>query len=165
MDLLELERQDGVVLSRKWTMDDPIEDMLLEIRRVTLARDEKNNVSMMREGLRLVVTGLEVFNERFGFLDLEGWSTETCNDLDKHNQNLARIYRKYWRRTTSSSPEIDVALALLGSAGMHHLKRSMSKTLMAKARGGSVSRSKSKFQTRVMEDSSDEEDVPRSNVR
>ena len=51
-------------------------------------------------------------------------------DLTRHDANLARIYRKYWRRSSSNSPEAEVAFAILGSAGMHHMKRSMSRHML-----------------------------------
>lgn len=54
-------------------MDDPLEDMMLEMRRHSLAMDESAN--MMRDGLKLAVTGIEMVNNRFHLLDLEGWSS------------------------------------------------------------------------------------------
>ena len=44
-------------------------------------------------------------------------------DLEKHNANLTRIYRKYWRRGHSTSPEMDIAMSLIGSMSMYHMKR------------------------------------------
>ena len=129
LDLQQLE-QSGVKLSKQWTVDDRAEDMMLELRRHTLAAEEKKNVTMMRDGLRILVTGIEMANNRMGLLDLEGWSQETCKDLNKHNASLTRIYRKYWRRGVSTSPEWDITLAIFGSMGMHHLRRSMSKQLV-----------------------------------
>ena len=129
LDLRRLEMQ-GVRLSKEWTMEDRLDDMMLEMRRHTLAMDETANVTMMRDGMRLLVTGIEMVNNRFGLLDLEGWSSEVCRDLGKHDANLSRIYRKYWRRSTSTSPEVDICMSLVGSMSLHHMKRKMSKHLM-----------------------------------
>lgn len=131
LDLQTLKMQ-GVRLTRDWTMDDSIDDMTLELRRHVLAMDEKNNVNMMRDGLKMMATGVEMVSTRFGILDLEGWSTELCSDMNKHDPNLARIYRKYWKRGVSNNPERDLAFAIFGSMGMHHLKRTMSKQLMSR---------------------------------
>lgn len=128
-DLYELESK-GVKLTQQWTMNDRLDDMVLEMRKATLRMDEKANVNMMRDGMRIVVTGIEVLNNRLGILDLDGWSSEVCRDLDKHDANFARIYRKYWKRSTSSSPEMDIAMSLVTSMGFHHMKKTMSKQMM-----------------------------------
>ena len=75
-------------------------------------------------------------NNRIGLLDLEGWSSEVCRDLGKHDANLARIYRKYWKRNHSTSPEMDIIMAMIGSMGMYHMKRKMSKQILGKNAGG-----------------------------
>jgi hypothetical protein len=130
-------------------MDDRIEDLMLEMRRHTLAIDERSNVNMMRDGMRLMITGIEMLNSRLGLLDLDGWSTEVCRDLNKHDANLARIYRKYWRRNTTSSPEMSIAMSLVGSMGMHHIRRTMSRNI--------INRTAYPRRRRVPDDSSDEE--------
>lgn len=129
LDLQRLKMQ-GIKLSKEWSIDDRVEDLTLEIRRHTLHLDELSNVQTMRDGLRLVCTGFEMVNNKFGFLDLEGWSSEVCSDLSKHDQNLSRIYRKYWRRGQSSNPELDIAASLFASMGMYHFKRKMSKKIL-----------------------------------
>ena len=133
LDLQQLAVLHGITLTKEWTMEDPLEDMMLEIRRHTLALDEKSNVTMMRDGLKLLITGIELVNSRMGLLDLDGWSSEVCKDLQKHDANLSRIYRKYWKRSTSSSPEMEIARSIAGSMGFHHLKRTMSKHMMGRA--------------------------------
>ena len=136
--LLDLQRfeQQGVRLTRAWTMADRLEDMTLELRRIVLAMDERSNVNMMRDGLKMLVTGVEMVSNRFRILDLEGWSSDVCQDLHRFDSNLGRIYRKYWRRSTSNSPEGEIAFALLGSLGMHHMKRTMTKQMLSGGGGG-----------------------------
>lgn len=166
LDLKQLEMQ-GVRLTREWTMDDRLEDMMLEMRRHTLAMDERANVNMMRDGMKIMVTGIEMMNNRLGLLDLDGWSSDICRDLSKHDANLGRIYRKYWRRSTSTSPEMDIALSLIGSMGLHHMKRTMSKQLMSGAAsqrgfGGMFSSSQKSSRNRPPQTppSSDDEEAP-----
>lgn len=143
-DLREMEAK-GVRLTKAWTMADSLDEMTLEMRRQSLAMDEKSNVGMMRDGLRMLVTGVELLNNRFKLLDLEGWSAEVCNDLPKHDANLARIYRKYCRRGVSRNPEMEIAMSLVGSMGFHHMKRSMARQILKGAtnggRGDATSRS------------------------
>ena len=169
LDLQQLRLSRGVELSREWTMNDRMDDMMLEMRRLTLALDEQTNVGMMRDGMRLFVTGVEMVNTRFGLLDLEGWSAEVCRDLHKQDANLARIYRKYWRRSVSNTPEWDVAASLIGSAGLHHMKRTMSKQMLSRAapvrppaRGANPSAGRTRRSTTELSSSSDEEEEPPS---
>ena len=129
-DLERLKLQ-GVTLSRQWCMDDDVDDMTMELRRHSLALDEKQNVAHMRDGLRMAITGIEFANNKFGLLDLEGWSNEATKELNKHDANLARIYRKYWRRGTSRRPEVEISMSLLSSMGLHHMKRVMAKQVMS----------------------------------
>tara|TARA_A100001015_G_C15018766_1_gene726892 strand:+ start:1121 stop:1960 length:840 start_codon:yes stop_codon:yes gene_type:complete len=155
LDLQRLKMQ-GIKLSKEWSTEDRVEDLTLEIRRHTLHLDEVSNVQTMRDGLRLVCTGFEMMNNKFGLLDLEGWSSEVCNDLNKHDQNLSRIYRKYWRRGQSSNPELDIAASLFASMGMYHFKRKMSKKIL---NPGSRP-SQVKPTPKVYDDSDDDEEAP-----
>ena len=155
MDLQRLKLQ-GIQLSKEWTINDKLEDMTLEIRRHTLHLDEMANINTMRDGLRFVCTGIEMLNNRIGLLDLEGWSSEVCKDLGKHDANLSRIYRKYWRRTGSTSPELDITASLVASMGMYHFKKKMS-TKIYDNRGPRRASVPTKNQ-QVEEDSEDDEE-------
>ena len=134
-DLRKLEMQ-GVKLTKEFTTEDRTEDMLLELRKHALAMDETANCAMMRDGLRMAVTGLELVNNRIGLLDLDGWSSDVCRDLKKYDTQLNSIYRKWWRRSSSTSPELDICLSLAGSMGLHHMRRKMSQSLMSSATRG-----------------------------
>ena len=160
-DLQQLRTDPNVTLTREWSMEDPLEDMLLEIRRHSIARDERTNVCMMRDGMRLMITGIEMLNNRMGILDLDGWSTEVCRDLEKHDPNLSRIYRKYWKRSTNSSPEMSIAMSVFGSMGMHHLRRTMTRNMMNRGGMGGRSRPRTASQPPPdLSDSSDDEAPP-----
>ena len=158
LDLQRLKLQ-GIQLSKEWTINDKLEDMTLEIRRHTLHMDEMANVQTMRDGLRFVCTGVEMLNNRIGLLDLEGWSSEVCKDLGKHDANLSRIYRKYWRRTGSTSPELDIAASLVASMGMYHFKQKMSKKIYDN-RGPRRTSVPSRTQRIEEESEDDEEGLP-----
>ena len=75
-------------------MDSSSDDMLLEIRRHTLAMDEASNVNMMRDAMRLMVTGIEMANNRIGLLDLEGWSSDVCRDLKERRIAVQLLHQK-----------------------------------------------------------------------
>lgn len=135
--LLELERLKGqVTLSRVYTMDDRLEDMQFEVRRHLLNLDEQATVQFMRDGMRLLFTGIEIANSKLGpFLDLDGWAGEIGGEVHKYDSALSRMYRKYWRRS-SMSPEMEIAVGVLGSMGMHHFKKKFTSKVMGGMGGG-----------------------------
>jgi len=159
-DLNQLESR-GVRLSRKWTMDDSLEEMTHELRHHLLVLDERENVGMMKNGLKMALTGLEILNTRFNLLDLEGWSAQAATELDKQDGNLSRIYRKYWRRSTSNNPESEIAFSLVSSMGMYHMKRSMARQMMNRNSHPTGGRRRGRSQQPVDDDSSDDERPPR----
>ena len=159
---IERMKLQGVQFSREWTMDDNYDDMNFEMKRVLMNLDEASQVAMMRNTLQLACTGVEMLSRRFGLLNLEGWSTEMSEELAKQDRTLGRLYRKYWRRSAQSQPEWDLAMAVVGSAGMFHFRKSFSKR-MEKPRGpGQARRAPPRAPSpRVEEpDSSDDEGLP-----
>lgn len=159
--LLDMERlkMQGVKLTKDWTIDDSLDDMQFELKRLMLHVDETNNISMMRNSLQLACTGIELLNTRMGVLDLRGWSEEVCRDMSKYDRSLGRMYRKYWRRSHSTNPEMDILLGLVGSAGSYHFRKSFTKQMMNPAASRGQSRSR-RPRGRDGSDESDEEGLP-----
>ena len=124
MDIERLKGQ-GVTFSQEWTLDHSLDDMQYEVRRHMLHVEEKNNTKMLRDGMRMICTGVEMLNGRFKVLELNGWAADVCSDMSKYDPALGKLYRKYWRRSQSSTPEMELATALLMSMGMHHFKRKL----------------------------------------
>ena len=71
---LERLRSQGIQLSRNWTMDDDVDEMSFEMKRLMIQVDEANNIGMMQSGLQMACTGIEMFSKRYKLLDLDGWS-------------------------------------------------------------------------------------------
>ena len=67
MDIERLKMQ-GIKFSKEWTVEDSVEDMQYEMRRHMLHIDEMNNINMMRDGLRMMCTGIEMLNWTFRHL-------------------------------------------------------------------------------------------------
>lgn len=138
--MLELERlrSMGCKLTKEYTIEDPLETLEYEARRHVLMLEEKNSINMMKDGLKLFVGGCEFANDKFGpFLNLSGFSQSISSELTvgKHDMTLSRLHRKYFRTSTQSSPEMELAMALLGSAAMHHFQRTYINKVMP-TRGG-----------------------------
>ena len=164
--ILELERlkAQGIKLSKEYTLDDNLADMQFEVRRHLLYIDETNNISLMKDGLKLLFGGIEGGNRAVGnILQLDGWSAHACTELDRHkyDQSLSALYRKYWRRG-SSSPEMELAFGVLSSIGTWHVKQQFSKSMAPKRNGLSGLGIPARLEEE--EDSSDDEDLPPSFV-
>ena len=128
--LLELQRlkQAGKHLSRDYDMSSSLVDMQTELRWHSIADHEDKTVSMMKNGLQLGLSGLELANRSFGpYLDMEGWSKNMTNreSMERFDGPLRRIYAKYYQRS-SVSPEQEIIWAILSSLAMHHLKSKLS---------------------------------------
>jgi hypothetical protein len=126
--LLELERlrQRGVRLTKDYTLKDNITDMQFEMRRHLLHIDEINSINFMKDAMRLALTGIELTNNRVGpFLDLDGWSATVSSDINKYDNALSKLYKKYWKRKTSTSPELEIAFGIIGSMGMYHFRKKL----------------------------------------
>ena len=161
--ILELERlrAQGCKLSREWTMADRLEDAQFEVRRLVLHQDELNSVSFLKDGLKMAFSAIEAANTSMGpVLQLQGWSAHACKEVDSHryDNSLSKIYRKYWRRG-SSSPELDICFGILGSLGTWHFKQQFFKKPAATF-GGMPSAPAAPH-----EDSDDDEGLPEGFMR
>lgn len=157
MDMERLKMTQGIRLSKEWTVNDRLEDMQFEVRRHMLHIDETNNINMMRDGMKLLCSGFEMVNAKVGILELDGWAAEVCADIDKYDNALGRIYRKYWRKSTRSSPEMEIAMGLLGSVGMYHFKRKMHAKMFKPSGNRTFSKPPA---ARVVSESDSEESAP-----
>jgi hypothetical protein len=123
--LLELQRlrQQGVRLSKDFTMDDSLQSMQFEIRRHVMELQEGRTLGLMRDGMSLFFTGMEMANQKWGpVLDLNGWAAEVCKDKERFDPALARLYRKYYRRSQMSA-EMELLMAVGASAVMFHMSK------------------------------------------
>lgn len=122
LELEQLQKKNNIRVSKVYTMNDNLADMQFEVRRQLTEIEEENTVKFMKDALKLSCTGIEMLNTKMGpFLELSGWSNEVCNDMDRYNGALGKLYKKYWRRS-SMSPEMELMMGLVGSLGMHHFK-------------------------------------------
>ena len=124
MDMSRLKMQ-GIQFSKEWTTDDSLDDMQYEVRRHMIHIEEINNMKMMRDGMRMICTGIEMLNGRMQILELNGWAADVCSDMSKYDPALSKLYRKYWRKSQSASPEMEIATGVLMSMGMYHFKRKL----------------------------------------
>lgn len=122
--LIELRRMQarGVQLSRTFTESDSLAELEFEVAKQNASISTENSVSFMRDMLRLVITGLEIGNNKLGpFLSMDGWAEATTQDMHRYDHALERIHRRYFRKQ-QMSPIMEMAWLLLGSLAMWHFK-------------------------------------------
>ena len=110
-------------------MNDDIDDIEIELKRVLLFHEQNEAVKSMRSNVVMAATAAEMLNHQFGqVLELKGFGKDTAKDADggRYDDALRRIHRKNWPGGVgvSETPERDLAWALIQSAGMYHVKKS-----------------------------------------
>ena len=128
MLLIQLAREDPSKLSRKFTMGDSLADIQFEVKRIQVARDEAQMVSMMSDGLKLGMGAFEIGVTKLRLASLTGWSEEAGNDMNQYKPALLKLYRKYWTKATVS-PEAELAYALGSSLVKHQVSKRLNKAL------------------------------------
>ena len=128
-ELNKMEKQ-GVKLTRRYTMEDELEDVQFEFDRLRSNLDTINAVHFMRDGLKMGLQGLEIANNKFGPIlelsnpDGESWAEEVSGDMQRYEHCLERLYKKHWRKG-SMAPELELLMLLGGSMTMYHFQRKM----------------------------------------
>jgi hypothetical protein len=121
LELMKFKKQD-VEMTRKYTMEDSLEDIQFEFDRIRTHLETVNNVNMIRDGLMFAFQGIEFANKQFGpVLQLNGWSKAAKKDKQKYNHVIERLYKKHWRHG-NMSPETEFGWLIGSSMLKHHFK-------------------------------------------
>ena len=125
---LEKMRRLGVQGIRKFNMSSDLNNMEDELTRVKYEREVESSIKFQRKCLMACVTGAELLNNKFDFLDfkLDGWSEQVNENIDEYNEVFEELHEKYKERARMA-PEIKLIFMLGGSAFMYHLTNSMFK--------------------------------------
>lgn len=122
--LLELTKfkEDGIELTRDYTMDDALVDIQFEYDRIKTHLETKTNVAFVSDLLMFGFQGIEMANQKWGpILELNGWAASVQEDKPKYNRVVERLYKKHWRYG-SMSPEAEFGWLVGSSMVKHHLK-------------------------------------------
>ena len=125
---LEKMRRLGINGIRKFNMSNSLQEMEDELSRVKYERELESSVKFQRKCLMAFVTGTELLNNKFDFLDfkLDGWSEQVHDNIDEYNEVFEELATKY-KTKVKMAPEIRLMFMLGGSAFMFHLTNSMFK--------------------------------------
>ena len=132
--LAKLQRleQKGFPVSKRYTLDNTLEEMNQEYLRLVDARSLEASLRFQRQALMSVVTGLEWANGRFDPFDvkLDGWSEAVHENVEDFDEIFEELYDKYKERG-KMPPEARLMMALAGSGFMCHVSNTFLKSRMA----------------------------------
>jgi hypothetical protein len=112
-----MEKQGNIQLHRKLSMSDTLESIQYQYDRANMIINTQQTVDWAKGGIKFGSMMLEAGLKRFGIGIVDGFSKNLTQDMTKFNRPLTKMYRKYWRRGTSS-PEMELAMIVFGALAM-----------------------------------------------
>lgn len=127
--LEDLERNKGVQLSKKYTMDSNLDEMIGEYEMIMDEKEKSNSVKFQGKILMAVITGLEFLNNKFDPFDLklDGWAESVNENIDDYDEIFSELHEKY-RSKAKMAPELKLLFQLGGGAIMLHMTNTMFKS-------------------------------------
>jgi hypothetical protein len=124
--------QKGFPVSKRYTMDNTLDEMNQEYNRLVDTRNMEASLRFQRQALMSVVTGLEWANGRFDPFDikLDGWSEAVHENVEDFDEIFEELYDKYKERG-KMPPEARLVMALAGSGFMCHVSNTFLKSRMS----------------------------------
>jgi hypothetical protein len=115
----------GFQVSKRFTMDNSLDEIKQEYDRLVDARQLETSVKFQRQMMMGLVTGLELMNEKFNPLDwkLGGWSESVHENIEDFDEVFEELYDKYKERG-KMPPEARLLFMLAGSGFMFHMSNS-----------------------------------------
>ena len=134
LNKLQRLEQKGFQVSRRYTMDNSLDEMKQEYMRLLDARNLEASLRFQRQAMIGVVTGIEWLNGRFDPFDLklDGWSESVHENVEDFDEIFEELYDKYKDRG-KMPPELRLMTALAGSGFMCHVSNTFLKSRMPSA--------------------------------
>ena len=128
--LEEIEAKGGK-LTKHYSMDSSLEEMIGEYETVVAEKEQTNSVKFQGKMLMAAVTGLEYLNGKFDPFDvkLEGWAEQVHENITDYDEIFAELHEKY-KSKAKMIPELKLLFQLGGSAIMLHMTNTMFKSAM-----------------------------------
>jgi hypothetical protein len=115
----------GFQISRRFTMDNTLDEIKTEYDRLMDARNLEGSIKFQRQMMMGVVTGLELMNNKFNPFDwqLDGWSESIHENVDDYDEVFEELYDKY-KTKGNMPPEARLLFMMVGSGFMFHMSNS-----------------------------------------
>jgi hypothetical protein len=121
----------GVTVSKKYTMNDKLEEMQGEYEMIKNDMTKRNSVKFQGKMLMAFISAIEFLNSKFDPLDinLDGWSETITENIDEYDDVFSELHEKYGSKH-KIAPELKLLFMLGGSATMLHMTNTMFKSSM-----------------------------------
>uniref|UniRef100_A0A6C0IG41 Uncharacterized protein n=1 Tax=viral metagenome TaxID=1070528 RepID=A0A6C0IG41_9ZZZZ len=121
----------GYTLTKRYTMDNTLEEIQLEYDRLVDAKNLEASLRFQRQCLMGVATGAEFLNSKFNPFDweLDGWSESVHENIEDFDEVFEELYDKYKGRG-NMPPEAKLMMSLVGSGFMFHMSNSFFRSKM-----------------------------------
>jgi hypothetical protein len=128
---LEALEKKGVELSKKYSMESSLQEMMGEYETIMEEKTKLNSVKFQGNMLMAVINGIEFLNNKFDPFDikLDGWSEQVNENITDYDDIFGELYEKYKSKATMA-PELKLLFQLGGSAMMVHMTNTMFKSAM-----------------------------------
>jgi hypothetical protein len=128
---LEALEKKGVELTKKYTMDSNLQEMMGEYEMIMEEKTRQNSVKFQGNMMMAIINGIEFLNNRFDPFDvkLDGWGEQINENINDYDEIFGELYEKY-KSKASLAPELKLLFQLGGSAMMVHMSNTMFKSAM-----------------------------------
>jgi hypothetical protein len=119
----------GVTLSKRYSMENSLDEMKGEYEFIIAEKEKKNSVQFQAKVLTTLITGLEFLNSKFDPFDikLDGWSEQIHENIDDYDEIFSELHEKY-KSKAKMAPEIKFIFQLAASGMMIHMTNTMFKS-------------------------------------
>ena len=128
LDLLE---KKGVELTKKYTMESSLSEMMGEYEMIVAEKEKENSVKFQGNMLAAFINGVEFLNGRFDPFDvkLDGWGEQFNENITDYDEIFGELHEKY-KSKEKMAPEIKLIFQLAASGMMVHMTNTMFKSAM-----------------------------------
>lgn len=121
----------GFQVSKRFTMDNSLEEIKQEFDRLMDARNLEASIKFQRQMMVGLVTGVELMNNKFNPFDwqLDGWSESVHENIDDFDEVFEELFDKY-KGKGNMPPEARLIFMLAGSGFMFHMSNSFFRSKM-----------------------------------
>ena len=128
---LEALEKKGIELTKKYTMDSNLQEMMGEYEMIMEEKTKQNSVKFQGNMMMAIINGIEFLNNRFDPFDvkIDGWGEQINENITDYDDIFSELYEKYKSKATLS-PELKLLFQLGGSAMMVHMSNTMFKSAM-----------------------------------
>ena len=121
----------GIQLSKRYRMEDSLDEMVGEYEMVKAEMQRKKSVKFQGQMLMSFISGIEFLNDKFDPFDLnlDGWAEKVNEDIEEYDDIFGQLHEKYAGKA-EIAPELKLLFMLGGSGLMVHMTNTMFKSAM-----------------------------------